>query len=400
MSVKSILSCVFAFLAISLSSSAQVPRFGHVFIVVEENTSYADVIGKSAMPYLNSLANTYGMATNYYANTHPSIGNYMMLVTGEEVTNQDQFVGTVDVDNIVRQLVAAGKTWKCYAEDLPSAGYLAGDVSPYLKRHNPFSYLSDVVGSPQQQQNLVPFPQFAADLSAGSLPDYSFIVPNAYDDAHNCPAGMSGCTTAEKLAIADTWLRTNIDPLVNSALFQADGLLVIVFDEAGTNDTTNGGGHVAAVVVSPKVKSSAYRARDLYQHQDVLRLVAEGLGLTSFPGASATASNMAQFFATPSFSCPAKSTATPAISFCAPSDGATLTAPMRLFALVLMNTTVASLQLSVDGVVSALPAGDRVNKQLSLAPGKHVLTVQAAGQSSGTSAPAASSTITVNIVPK
>jgi hypothetical protein len=399
MSLKSILRCSFAFLAFALSSSAQVPHSSHVFIVVEENTSYAGVIGKPAMPYLNSLANTYGLATNYYANTHPSIGNYMMLVTGEEVTNQDQFGGIVDVDNIIRQLVSAGKTWKCYAEGLPAAGYTGGDVFPYLKRHNPFAYLSDVVNSSGQQQNLVPFSQFAADLVGASLPDYSFIVPNAYDDAHSCPAGMAGCTTAHKLAIADNWLKTNIDPLVNTAMFQADGLLVIVFDEAQTSDTTNGGGHVAAVVVSPKIKSSAYRARDLYQHQNVLRLVAEGLGLTSFPGSSATASNMAQFFSTPSFSCPVKSTTTPAVSFCAPPDGATLSAPMRVFALILMDNPIASVQLVVDGAITVLPPSNRVNKQLSLSPGSHVLTVQATGQSSGT-APVASSTITVNIVPK
>src|SRR6266850_4727710 len=57
-------------------------QFNHVFIVVEENTDYADVIGNSAMPYLNGLAQQYGLATQYYANTHPSIGNYFMMTVG------------------------------------------------------------------------------------------------------------------------------------------------------------------------------------------------------------------------------------------------------------------------------------------------------------------------------
>src|SRR6266702_1817005 len=50
-------------------------QFGHVFIVTEENTDYVDVTS-SSMPYLTGLAAQYGLATQYYANTHPSIGNY------------------------------------------------------------------------------------------------------------------------------------------------------------------------------------------------------------------------------------------------------------------------------------------------------------------------------------
>src|SRR5690348_17595553 len=64
-------------------TSGTVPHFGHVVLVVEENHSYSEVIGNSAMPYLNSLASQYGLATQYFANTHPSIGNYFMLTTGQ-----------------------------------------------------------------------------------------------------------------------------------------------------------------------------------------------------------------------------------------------------------------------------------------------------------------------------
>ena len=87
-----------------------VPQFAHVFIVVEENADYANVVGNSAMPYLNSLASRYGLATQYYANTHPSIGNYFMLTVGDTVTNDDGFTGVVTSDNVVRELLAAGKT--------------------------------------------------------------------------------------------------------------------------------------------------------------------------------------------------------------------------------------------------------------------------------------------------
>jgi len=102
------------------------------------------------MHYLNSLASQYDLATQYFANTHPSIGNYFMLTTGQLVTNDDGFAGTVGVDNIIRELITAGKTWKSYAESLPSIGYTGGDVYPYAKRHNPFSYFTDVVNSSTQ----------------------------------------------------------------------------------------------------------------------------------------------------------------------------------------------------------------------------------------------------------
>jgi hypothetical protein len=263
------------------------PQFGHVFIVVEENAGYSDVIGSSSMPYFNSLANTYGLATNYYANLHPSIPNYFELTVGKTLTIDDSQTPQsfpVSDDNVVRELLAAGKTWKSYAEDLPSAGYTGGNTAKYLVRHNPLTYMTDVQNTPAQTQNLVPFSEFAADLPTANLPQYSFIVPNSCDDAHDCP-----------LSTADAWLKTNIDPLINSPVFQKDGLLIIVFDEGPTLDFTQGGGHVAAVVISPFSKP-AYKSIALYQHQSVLRLMLEGLGVTKLPGDAAAAPAMWEFF--------------------------------------------------------------------------------------------------------
>jgi acid phosphatase len=237
-----------------------------VIVVVEENHGYSSVIGNSAMPYLNSLASQYGLATQYYADTHPSIGNYFMMTTGQEVTNDDTFTSTVSVDNIVRHLLNAGKTWKSYAESLPSVGYTGGNTSLYVRRHNPLSYFSDVVNSSVQSMNLVPFTQFATDLSNNQLPDFSFVVPNVMDDAHD-----------GTLVQADAWLQTNIAPLINSASFQKNGLLLIVFDEAATTDTTNGGGHVAMVAVGPLVKQG--QSAVLYQHENLLKTVTTYLGI-------------------------------------------------------------------------------------------------------------------------
>jgi len=198
--------------------------------VVEENHSYWQVIGNSAMPYLNSLASQYGLATRYYANVHPSIGNYFMLTDGQIETVNDAFSGTVSHDNIVRELVKTNKSWRSYAESLLRVGYLGGHVYPYFKHHNPFAYFSDVVGT-GQANNIVPFSQFGSDLGSGNLPDFSFMVPNALHDAHD-----------GTLASADQWLSTNIDPLIKSSSFQNGGLLIIVFDESVLSDLSHGGG--------------------------------------------------------------------------------------------------------------------------------------------------------------
>jgi acid phosphatase len=254
-----------------------------VFLLVEENHSYSDIIGTSTMPYLSSLASQYGLATQYFANTHPSIGNYFMLTTGQIETNDDSFSGTISDDNIVRELLKAGKTWKSYAESLPSVGYTGGDLYPYARRHNPFSYLSDVIGS-AQANNLVPFSQFPSDLAANALPDFAFIVPNLLDDAHD-----------GTLAQADTWLKSNIAPLLSSPLFEANGLLIIVFDESETSDTQHGGGHVSAAVISPLGKKQS-ESMTRYQHQSTLRELLTGLGISTFPGASASAPDMSEFF--------------------------------------------------------------------------------------------------------
>jgi acid phosphatase len=251
---------------------------------MEENHQYSDVIGSGAMPYLASLASKYGLATQYFANTHPSIGNYFMLTTGQILTNNDGDCGTYSNDNLVRHLMAAGKTWKSYAESLPSAGYTGCDTGAYLKRHDPFSYFTDVVNSGSESANLVPFTQFASDLANNNLPNFSFIVPNANDDAHNGSLGQ-----------ADAWLQQNIAPLIASPAFNSDGILIIAFDEAEDSDTQGGGGHVATLVIGPKVRPG-YTSSTHYQHQSTLRTILEALGADPSLGAAANAPDMKEFF--------------------------------------------------------------------------------------------------------
>ncbi len=260
------------------------PTFSHVVLLVEENHSYSEVIGNSSMPYFNSLASRYGLATEYFADGHPSIPNYFVLTTGLPETLDDNFSGTISDDNVVRELVNAGKTWKSYTESLPSPGYLGANSGFYLRHHNPFTYLSDVQNDATQAANIVPFTQFATDLANDALPQYSFISPNTMDDAHD-----------GTLADADAWLQTNIAPLLANPAFQTSGLLIITFDEGAQLDIDHLGGHVATLIISSAAKPG-FQSKSVCQHQSTLRLTLAGSGVTTFPGLSGVAPDMTEFF--------------------------------------------------------------------------------------------------------
>ena len=261
----------------------------HVVIVMEENRSYSSVVGQtSAWPHLNALIGKGALATHYYSNTHPSIGNYFLLTTGQILTNNDSSTKVWNVDNIARRMRSAGVSFRIYAEGIPR-GYVGGNTGLYLIRHNPFAMLSDIAGNKAvADYHIFPFTQFATDVANGTLPEYSFVVPNIDDDGHN---GTS--------LQADTWLQSKVvGPLSTSSAFKAggDGFLAVDFDEAADSDTTHGGGHVAAVMWGPIVKAGYKQTSStVYQHQSMLRTEMQLLGLSSPPAAAASAPLMTEF---------------------------------------------------------------------------------------------------------
>ena len=261
----------------------------HVVMVMEENQGYSTVVRSSAWPNLNNLIANGALATNYYANTHPSIGNYLMLTTGQVLTNDDNSTMVWNVDNLARRMLAANVSFKVYAEGI-TQGYIGGNTGLYLIRHNPFALLSDVAGNPSVANAvLCPFSQFATDLTNNALPEFSFIVPNVDDDAHD--------GTPQQ---ADTWLQTNVViPLSNNAAFQSggDGVLIVDFDEAADTDTTNGGGQVSPVFWGPIVRTGYQQTTStLYQHQSMLRTMMDALQLSNPAAAAANAPSMSEFF--------------------------------------------------------------------------------------------------------
>jgi hypothetical protein len=257
----------------------------HVFLIVEENRSFSTVY-PTGMPWLSALGDEYGIATNYVSDQSGSLLDYLWLSSGGSELNfgcnGNGCSQPITDDNIFREITQAGLTWKVYADALPSTGFMGAQAGEYVARHNPAVWYEDVINSPAQQQNVVAFTQFATDLAAGNLPQYTIIIPDLLHDAHDGTAAM-----------ADQWLQQNIAPLLNSSYFQPGGnsVMFITFDN-GDNDAQ---GQVFTAVVGQHV-IPGIKVNAPFRHENTLRTIMEQLGLTNFPGASATAAPMNQFF--------------------------------------------------------------------------------------------------------
>jgi phosphatidylinositol-3-phosphatase len=258
----------FLILGCAAVGSASTPESKHVVLVVEENHSYDSVITQGGMPYLKSLAEKHTILVNYYANHHPSIGNYFTMTTGQTISTDDGYKGVVHDDNIVTQLLAANKKWKMYGDSLPGAGYIGGNKRPYVKKHFPMAYFANVRDDEKQRMNLVPVEQFVQDLkSSEGLPEFSMVIPDLDHDAHD--GSLQG---------ADNWLKKNIGPLLEDPNFQKDGILIVTFDEADKSDSNHGGGHIVTVVIGPLVKEN-FADNTFYQHESLLATIEDVLGL-------------------------------------------------------------------------------------------------------------------------
>jgi hypothetical protein len=59
-----------------------IPRLDHVFVVMMENHGYDQIIDNPNAPFINALAHSANLATNYFAVAHPSLTNYLEVVGG------------------------------------------------------------------------------------------------------------------------------------------------------------------------------------------------------------------------------------------------------------------------------------------------------------------------------
>jgi hypothetical protein len=237
----------------SSARSERTAPVAHVVIIVFENHEKSAVIGNPFATAFNRYAQNYVALADYTAIAHPSLPNYLALVSGSThgVTDDCTSCGPW-LRSIGGLLSRAGRSWGGYAEGYPS--------SPgFAKRHMPFLYFRDGAS------HVHPL----SSLDARHLPAYAFVAPDLCHDGHDCP-----------LITADSFLADWLPPFLQAprtAVF-------VIFDEGSTS--IGGGGRVAAFVAGTAAKRHAVVQRRV-DHYTVLRTVEYLFGLPLL-GASRT----------------------------------------------------------------------------------------------------------------
>jgi hypothetical protein len=263
-------------------------RLGYIFVIVEENQPYNNIVNNPQAPYINSLIAKYALATNYSAVSHPSLPNYLALTSGSTDgiatdCNPPNAGCEVSVPNIADEIEASGRSWKEYAESMPSNCY-AYNSGEYATKHNPFVYYSDIINNqPRCDSHVVPFTNLINDLSSiNSTPNYAFITPNLCDDMHDC-----------SIATGDAWLAKYVPFILQSKAFSSKpSLLIITWDEGNSTDN-----HVAAIFTGSAAKNG-YRSNNPFNHYSLLHTIEVEWGLSPLTSNDKQAPTMTSFLNT------------------------------------------------------------------------------------------------------
>lgn len=378
---------------------AQVPTSKHVVLIISENTSYSDVIAN--MLWLTGQGETNGYAANYHSDNGGSLMDYLWLASGSchskancalpagthdfNCNGNDCFhPGTATTDpitdnNIFRQLNSHGISWKVYAQSYAAAGGTPAtpdnhNGTSYYRRHNGAAWYSDILNNTNgSAKKIVDLAQLKADLNNGALPRFMIIVPDGNHDAHDCPVGMSSCTTAQKLAALDAFLDNTLGPILATPDFQpgGTGLALITFDECGGGTNAGCGASVYTALIGPRVKPHTVSTKS-YKHENALRTMLDALGIRSYPGAAATASDMSDFFTV--------SGSKPEVIVSAPANASTMTSPVPIqaSARAAAGDSISGWWIYVDHVgVYHHGAASSINPNISMGTGTHTVIIRA-----------------------
>ncbi|HEU5242812.1 MAG TPA: alkaline phosphatase family protein [Gaiellaceae bacterium] len=282
-----------------------VPGFGHVFVIIGENTDYQHLTPTNAPYLMTTIRPSSAWFENYYAATHWSQANYVALTSGQFTPCEQKDLGYAcrdDVDNLFHQLDDARMSWKVWLEsgtakcDTGSGGSCTSNVPCpltgfYTTGNPPIDYtdisyeecLADDVpaGTPQDGMST-----FNADLSGGNVADFNLVVPNGCDD------GEAACKPLnDRYTQFDAFLAREVPLIEASPAFGEDGVIVVTYDEdqrMGGLAAKNGlgsGGRIATALISPLVQPGDYAATT-YSYS-LLRTIQDGYGLGPYLGAAA-----------------------------------------------------------------------------------------------------------------
>jgi phospholipase C len=276
-----------------------------------ENHAANQIFGNTAdAPYLNQLAAAYGIATNYFGVTHPSLPNYLAAISGDfqgiwddcpadaTVTCAPQTFGSSLTSNevasasnrphmfnsqtIVDQLEAHHMTWKAYMQSMPSPGFTGASYGAYAQKHDPFMYFTDIRNNASRIERIVPFTQFNQDVQSGNVPNFAWISPDECNDMHGTP----NCASYDGLiSLGDTFVRTIVQNITQSSAWKEGSAIVIVWDEndtgasgcckspTGVNGVTLGGADVPIIVMTSNGPRHIVLNTTSYNHYSLLATI-------------------------------------------------------------------------------------------------------------------------------
>jgi phospholipase C len=328
----------------TLAGAASLPHYEHIFVIIAENKGYDQIIGPTTRaPNINRLAQRYGLASEFYAETHPSEPNYIAMLGGDTfgIRDDDAFYCKADlrdasclssgradyVDHTVTarglpdQLQDHGLTWKGYMESLPEAGSLVPrwptidhpvtDLPSelYAAKHNGFVSFATVQKDPERAGKIVDFAQLDRDLAAGAMPNYAHIVANQCNDMH----GLGGANTPSDclysnldglIARGDRVVDGLVQKIIASSVWRAPAntAIVITFDEDDMDERHSvhqgccgyephskanfGGGRIPTIVITNHGVRHFVDATP-YNHYSLLRTTEAAFGLKEYLGHAA-----------------------------------------------------------------------------------------------------------------
>lgn len=293
-----------------------VPRFGHVFLIIGENTTY-DHLTETNAPYLmDTIRPQAAWFTEYYGATHWSQANYVALVTGQFTKCEQQDYGIAchqDVENLFHQLDVQRLTWKTWLEagtarcDTGSGGTCTSDtacpLTGFYTTGNPAILFDNIEGpdgvwsatNPSQEclQNDIPAGDethpmgfFEAALATGDIANFNLVLPNGCEDGEGNCAPINNRYTQ-----FDAFLAREVPLILASPAFGSNDLIIVVYDEderAGGMAKKNGlgqGGHTACAIFGPMVVPGEYDTTTY--HYSLLRTMEDGFGITDYLGHAA-----------------------------------------------------------------------------------------------------------------
>ena len=253
-----------------------------LLVVIEENASLSQM--QAGMPYAYSLAQRFGYATNYHAITHPSLPNYLAIVSGQTHGVADDAAPSVHRlggRTVFGQALAHGKRAAVYADGMRSACSLKSSGSPpYAVGHNPWPYF---VGERRAcRGHDLPAGRLWSAIRSGRLPNAGLVVPDKCHDAHDC--GLSS---------ADAWFRQLMARVFQGRDWRSGRLAVVL--TADENDGSPGNG-VLTVVIHPSQRHHVVTAP--LNHYSLTKLYAQ-VTHTAYLGHARTAPSLARAFGLP-----------------------------------------------------------------------------------------------------